>query len=124
MHVVRRNPAEPPALEEFVTGVARPLLLVGAAESDEVRVIVASFEPGAHNHPHTHTFDQVLYTLEGVGFVETEDERVVVEAGDTVVVPAGVRHWHGAVDDARLRQLSIGVPGTSDFDGRSYGATE
>jgi quercetin dioxygenase-like cupin family protein len=124
MQLIPHDPTEAPALEQFATGVARPRVVVGPDETSELRVLSVSFEPGGHNHPHTHTFDQVLYTLEGTGFVATETERLVVGVGDIVVIPAGERHWHGATDDGSLRQLAIGVPGQSDFDGQAFGATE
>jgi quercetin dioxygenase-like cupin family protein len=124
MRVIRDDTEPPPALQQFVEGVARPRVLVGPEESDEVRVIVASFEPGGHNTRHTHSFDQVLYTISGAGFVATDEDRVVVRPGDVVVIPAGEHHWHGATDDSPLVQLAVGVPGESDFDGQAFSATE
>ena len=32
--------------------------------------------------------------------------------GDTVTVPAGVEHWHGAADDGWFSHLVVEVPGT------------
>lgn len=124
MIVVRHDPTEPPPLDRFVVGVARPRVVVGPQDSHELRVILASFEPGGHNTRHTHSFDQMLYTISGEGFIATDHERIVVGPGDVVVIPAGEPHWHGATDDSALEQLSVGVPGTSDFDGEAFGATE
>jgi 4-carboxymuconolactone decarboxylase len=124
MKLIRHDPSPAPALNQFVVGVARPRVLVGREESGELRLIVATFESSGHNTPHTHSFDQVLYTLSGEGFVTTGEKRIVVKTGDVAVIPAGERHWHGAINEQSLVQLSVGVPGTSDFDGRPFAATE
>jgi quercetin dioxygenase-like cupin family protein len=104
--------------------VARPRTVVGPDESRELLVIIASFEPGGHNKRHTHSFDQVLYTIAGEGFVATDDDRVIVRPDDVVIIPAGENHWHGVTDASSLVQLAAGVPGTSDFDSRPYTATQ
>lgn len=65
---------------------------------DQVSVAVVQFGPGARAGWHTHSTDQVLYVVSGIGKVGDRDGERVVSAGDTVVVPAGVEHWHGAHD--------------------------
>jgi quercetin dioxygenase-like cupin family protein len=124
MRLIRHDPKPSPALDRFVEGIARPRVIVGPDESDELRVIVAAFEPGGHNTRHTHSFDQVLYTISGEGFVATDDDRIVVDPGDAVVIPAAQPYWHGATDSSPLVQLSAGIPGTSDFDGEAFTATQ
>lgn len=47
MRLIRHNPTPAPALDRFVEGVARPRVIVGPGESDELRVIVAAMRlPG------------------------------------------------------------------------------
>lgn len=65
---------------------------------DEVSMAVVQFGPGARAGWHTHSTDQVLYVVSGIGKVGDRDGERVVSAGDTVVVPAGIEHWHGAHD--------------------------
>ncbi len=65
------------------------------------------FAPGARNRSHTHTCDQVLIVTAGRGLVVTDTERVTVEVGDIVVVPAGEKHWHGATEDSTFSHLFI-----------------
>jgi len=56
------------------------------------------FAAGARTKLHTHTGDQVLYVVSGIGKVGTRDEEHVIATGDAAVIPAGEPHWHGAGD--------------------------
>ena len=38
-------------------------------------------------------------------------EAVLLKEGDVVNIPAGIRHWHGAVSDSWFSHLAIEVPG-------------
>ncbi len=83
--------------------------------TDEFRVIVVNFSPGAVNVFHTHTFDQVLYVTGGRGIVATETEEVVVTPGTIIFIPAGENHWHGATGDSAFEHIAIMPPGETSF---------
>lgn len=89
--------------------------LAGSGD-DELSVAVVQFAPGARAGWHTHTTDQVLYVVSGIGKVGDREGERIVSAGDTVVVPAGIEHWHGAHDTgspmAHLAIMSAGVETT------------
>lgn len=114
--------AEP--LEAFVEGVVRPRTLIGPAQSRQLRVQFATFDAGSRNLPHTHAFDQALLITDGEGILADDHMQHRVVAGDFVLVPAGERHWHGASDAVPMSHLAFGIPGSSDFDGVAYAATE
>jgi quercetin dioxygenase-like cupin family protein len=59
---------------------------------------VISFAAGARTVLHTHSSDQVLYVVSGIGKVGTPNDEHVIAAGDFVLIPAGEWHWHGAAD--------------------------
>jgi len=83
--------------------------------TDEFRVIVVNFSPGAVNVFHTHTFDQVLYVTEGKGIVATEAEEVTVTPDTIIFIPAGENHWHGATKDSEFSHIAIMPPGDTSF---------
>lgn len=81
-------------------------------------VIVANvtFEPGCRNNWHIHHASsgggQILLCTAGNGWYQEEGQEAVdLKAGSVVVIPAGVKHWHGAKSNSWFSHLSIEVPG-------------
>lgn len=55
------------------------------------------FEPGARTAWHSHPLGQTLIVTSGVGVVQMwEGRQQEIRSGDTVWIPPGVKHWHGA----------------------------
>ena len=75
---------------------ARPL--TSAETSEHLNSAVVQFAAGARTKMHTHTSDQLLYVVSGIGKVATSDEERVIATGDVAISPAGEPHWHGAGD--------------------------
>jgi quercetin dioxygenase-like cupin family protein len=76
--------------------------------TEDTNVSVVNFAPGARAGWHTHTRDQVLYVVAGIGKVGDREGERVISAGDCAVVPAGIEHWHGALDTGSpMAHLSI-----------------
>ncbi|MDP4024628.1 cupin domain-containing protein [Methylobacterium sp. NEAU 140] len=71
------------------------------------------FTPGARTHWHTHGQGQILQVVAGTGWVCVDGERArPIGVGDTVWIPAGERHWHGAAADSYLLHTAISLGGT------------
>lgn len=67
-----------------------------------------TFQPGARSNWHTHPVGQVLIVTEGVGRIGEWGKPVKeIRAGDVVVCPVGVKHWHGASPDSPMTHISI-----------------
>lgn len=83
-----------------------PILAAPApARNRSVRVV---FEPGARTAWHSHPLGQTLYVIAGAGLIGARDAPPqVIRAGDTVWIPPGQEHWHGAAPNAVMDQLSI-----------------
>lgn len=76
--------------------------------SDDIAATVVSFAAGARTRMHRHTSDQVLFVVSGIGKVGDPDGDHVIASGDTAVIPANARHWHGAGDTgAPMSHISI-----------------
>lgn len=60
-----------------------------------VRISVITYEAGARNKFHGHSFDQRVIVTEGAGIVQAggQDGHLVV-AGDIIFLPADERHIH------------------------------
>ena len=57
---------------------------------------------------HTHSEDEVRFTVEGRGVFHLHPENgpvfsVTVETGDMINVPCGMKHWFNLCDDRRIR---------------------
>jgi quercetin dioxygenase-like cupin family protein len=82
-------------------------VVVGVSPS-RMRGSVVSFTPGARTAWHSHPVGQTLFCLSGAGRVQREGEKVQeIRAGDTVIIPPDVRHWHGAAPDKLFSHLAM-----------------
>ena len=91
----------------FVGTVWHEEVFVPEAPS-RLRVSRVTFTPGGRTNWHTHAVGQILYVLTGVGRYQTLGEPVqVLLPGDTVVIPPGVKHWHGAAPDHMMAHLAM-----------------
>ncbi|MGN1322293.1 MAG: cupin domain-containing protein [Methanosphaera sp.] len=75
-----------------------------------------TFEPGCRNNWHIHHADkgggQILLATHGEGWYQAEGEEAQkLTPGSVVVIPAGVKHWHGAAKDSEFTHLAVEVPG-------------
>lgn len=67
--------------------------------SKNVSMTIGGLLPGQLTNRHRHTYETVLYVLEGAGYTEVEDERVEWKAGDAVYIPSWAWHRHQNLSD-------------------------
>ena len=84
--------------------------------TEGVSVGNVTFEPGCRNNWHIHHATkgggQILLCTDGEGwYQEWGKPAQSLKRGDVVVIPAGVKHWHGAKKDSWFTHLAIEVPG-------------
>ena len=75
-----------------------------------------TFEPACRNNWHIHHAKsgggQILLVTGGKGwYQEWGKEAQQLLPGDVVVIPAGVKHWHGAAADSWFSHLAVEVTG-------------
>ena len=75
-----------------------------------------TFEPRCRNNWHIHHATkgggQILICVDGQGFYQQEGQPArKLNPGDVVVIPANVKHWHGATSDSWFSHIAIEVPG-------------
>ena len=90
-----------------------PLVVPGEAPLFLANV---TFEPGCRNNWHIHRADrgggQILICTAGEGWYQEEGrDAVELLPGKVIVIPAGVKHWHGAKADSWFAHISVEVPG-------------
>ena len=84
--------------------------------TDGVFIGNVTFEPGCRNNWHIHHAKtgggQILLCTAGRGwYQEWGKPAQELHPGDAVVIPAGVKHWHGAAKDSWFAHLAVEVPG-------------
>ncbi len=92
----------------YFTGTVRidaPFAGSGAARIGGASV---TFEPAARTAWHTHPLGQTLIVTAGAGRVQHWGGPVqTIRAGDTVWIPPGVKHWHGASPTVAMTHIAI-----------------
>jgi quercetin dioxygenase-like cupin family protein len=83
-------------------------------------VIAVFFEAGALTRPHIHVNDQVLYCLNGealvgIGEGDSAKSRIArLRPGQSILIPGGTWHWHGASTGGDMCHLAIHVHDDND----------
>ena len=96
------------ASSEYFTGNVWQDPIIEADEPARIRALRVSFEPGARTAWHTHPLGQTLYVISGVGLVGLRNETPqLIKAGDTVWIPPGEEHWHGASATNSMTHIAI-----------------
>ena len=75
-----------------------------------------TFEPGCRNNWHIHHAKkgggQLLICSAGEGWYQEEGkEPVSLKEGSIIVIPAEVKHWHGAKKDSYFSHIACELPG-------------
>ena len=100
-------------LSEIVQGMPK-------GDRQEVRVLMASFQPGDKTLFHTHRFPVTVYVLEGAFTLEMEGrEPVTVKAGQAMIMPPQVKmtgYNRSSTDPLRLLIFNVGDPDTPFLD--------
>ncbi|HEY7643590.1 MAG TPA: cupin domain-containing protein [Hyphomicrobiales bacterium] len=107
---IKRNGATPTrrAPANYFTGTVFQDPVVEAPEPARLRAARVTFEPGARTNWHTHPLGQTLHVLSGVGRVQSWGGPLQeIRPGDTVWIPPGEKHWHGAAPNNGMVHLAM-----------------
>ena len=96
------------ASSEYFTGIVWQDSIIEASEPARVRALKVAFEPGARTAWHTHPLGQTLYVLSGVGLMGLRNKTPqTINTGDTIWIPPGEEHWHGASATNSMTHIAI-----------------
>ena len=92
----------------WFTGAVRIDRLFSPPDPARATGALVTFEPGARTAWHTHPLGQTLIVTAGVGLVQHWDGPIQeIKPGDTVWIPPGVKHWHGASVTSGMTHVAI-----------------
>jgi 4-carboxymuconolactone decarboxylase len=100
------------AYEKYFTGKS----WLARLTTGKFGVFNVTFAPGVRNFWHIHHAreggGQIIICVAGRGWYQQEGQAPVkMLPGDTVTIPAGVKHWHGAAKGCWFQHLAIEAPG-------------
>lgn len=104
---------------EAFRGGAEYQTLVGDNEgSTPIRLGVQTSPPGYRTPVHSHPYMETITVLEGQGeaWLEGSDEIFELKPGVTLVLPANVKHWFGAIGSEPLVTLGVHASGDRIVD--------
>ena len=86
---------------------------------EQLHISAVTFEPRCRNNWHIHHATkgggQILVVTAGEGFYQEWGKPARrIRKGDTVNIPAGVKHWHGAAPDCWFQHLAMEAPGEGE----------
>jgi quercetin dioxygenase-like cupin family protein len=107
---IRANGSTPAMIgtADNFTGQAIISALYPPTEVTPASTGLVNFAPGARTVWHTHPAGQMLIVTSGQGWVQEEGkDRRVINPGDVVWIPAGMKHWHGATATNPMAHIAL-----------------
>lgn len=107
---IRANGATPAAIGSIdnFTGQAVITALYPPTDITRATTGLVNFAPMARTVWHTHPAGQLLIVTTGQGWVQEDGKgRQVINPGDVVWIPAGVKHWHGATSTSPMAHIAV-----------------
>jgi quercetin dioxygenase-like cupin family protein len=93
---------------EYFTGTVRVDPLFPSTDTAPFSGAYVTFEPGARSAWHIHPTGQRLLVTAGVGRTgEWGGPVEEIKAGDVVVCPPKIKHWHGASPTTAMTHIAI-----------------
>ncbi len=109
---LKKDATDTDILEEYAQEIAEVKRKGGYVTADVINVTPATPNLDAmlqkFNKEHTHSEDEVRFTVAGKGVFHLHPEGgpvfgVTVETGDMINVPKGMKHWFNLCDDRAIR---------------------
>ncbi len=96
------------ARDDWFTGTVWQDPIIEAPDPARVKAIWVTFEPSARTAWHTHPLGQTLHVVAGSGLCCVRGGAPqIIRPGDTVWIPPGEEHWHGAGPNTAMKHLAM-----------------
>lgn len=74
--------------------------------SQVLSMTIGMLAPRQTTNRHRHTYETMIYILEGEGFTRIEDRKVPWRAGDAIYIPVWAWHQHACEGDSSCRYIA------------------
>ena len=92
--LIHKNVEQDGQHDQFSTERKHPVFFVDLPTKN-VSMTIGGLLNDQITNRHRHTYETVLYVIEGEGWTEIEGEKVEWQAGDAVYIPSWAWHRHG-----------------------------
>lgn len=93
-NLIHRNVEQAGIHDQFSEERKHPVFFVDLP-SKNVSMTIGGLLAGQITNKHRHTYETMLYVVEGSGWTEIENQRIEWKAGDAVYIPSWAWHRHG-----------------------------
>lgn len=95
----------------WLYGSRMSILANAATTNGQYDLVEEYILPGSQTPPHLHTrYSQHMYVLEGEVTVWAGDQKVVMNAGESLLIPIGTPHMVAVFGDKPARNLVVNAP--------------
>ena len=79
------------------------------AGTTPVLIGIQTAPPGYKSQLHSHPYMEIITVLEGEGeaWLEDTDGIIALRPGVSLMMPAGMKHWFAATDEAPLKIMGV-----------------
>ena len=74
------------------SGISRVTIVHRGTGAGALTTRIVTIEPGTRTRPHWHKVEEAMMVLEGEGQAVLGDEVMPIQAGETLLGPAGIHH--------------------------------
>lgn len=101
--------------ENVPSETVRPGVSAAAIQSENVMLVMNVLQPGMELRPHSHTFEQVAFIMQGRAIYHVGDQHEEVGPGSAFVIPAGVLHYIEPLGNEPVYNLDVFAPPREDY---------
>lgn len=105
-----------PGNPDYFTGAVTLKPMATGPDVQPVKLLRVEFAPGARTNWHTHSGVQILVVVEGRCRFQHEGGPIEEAGpGETIYIPKGEKHWHGATPEAPTVHLALNIDLETDW---------
>ncbi|MHC5202152.1 cupin domain-containing protein [Myroides sp. LJL119] len=91
--IIHKSVESAPEHDQFSQERKHPVFFVDLP-SKNISMTIGGLLPGQKTHLHRHTYETILYVVQGQGWTRVEDQIVEWKQGDAIYIPSWAWHQH------------------------------
>jgi quercetin dioxygenase-like cupin family protein len=105
--VVKKNELQ---VRKLAEGCTCSIIFDSENGANNFSIGTVSIEPHQRTGEHTREVEELIFALKGATYIITEMEEYKLEQGDSILIPAGIKHYHANKSDETIAQIYLFAP--------------